>query len=186
MPIPTEPLTPQQLPVRAWIAAGSRDGDRTSNMRTALALLADQGVAIHKVSSIYETEPVDLPGDLPLLNGALEVRTSLDPGALLAACLDVEMTLGRRRELGRDASRTIDLDLLLYGERILHQPGLTLPHPRMHLRRFVLLPLAEVAPDLRHPVLGRTVSELLEACGDPAWVRLSAPPAAWWGGEHVV
>ena len=182
----SEALAPQQLAVRAWIAAGSRDGNRVSNMGAALLLLAPRGVAIRRVSSLYETEPVDLPGDAPLLNGAFEVATRLAPMELLAACLDVELALGRRRDLGRDARRTIDLDLLLYGETILEQPGLTLPHPRMHQRRFVLGPLAEIAPDARHPLLDRTVSEMLAACGDPAWVRLSAPPEAWWQGDHVV
>ena len=108
------------------------------------------------------------------------------PGLLLEACLQVERELGRWRDRGGDPLRTLDLDLLLHGATVLDGPDLTLPHPRMHRRRFVLEPLAEIAPDARHPVLGRTVSELLAACGDTSWVTLWAPPSAWWKGPDVV
>jgi 2-amino-4-hydroxy-6-hydroxymethyldihydropteridine diphosphokinase len=99
----------------------------------------------------------------------------------MAACLAVERTLGRQRGAGdrRDAARPIDLDILLYGSRVLGEAGLIIPHPRMHLRRFVLEPLAEIAPEARHPGLGRSVAELMAACPDRSWVKPFARPEEW-------
>jgi len=167
------------------VGVGARDGDRLSNLTRALELLSGRGVTIEAVSSVYETEPVDLPGDTPLLNGAASLRTTLDPGEMLAACLEVERVLGRRRLSGTGGGpdtgpRPIDLDLLLCGARVLESEGLTVPHPRLHLRRFVLVPLAEIAPSAVHPVLGTDILSLSERCPDTARVVRSAPPAAWW------
>jgi 2-amino-4-hydroxy-6-hydroxymethyldihydropteridine diphosphokinase len=163
---------------RTHLAAGSRDGDRLANLSAALAALGRSGVAIARVSAVYETEPVDLPGDRSVFNAAIEAATELSPLELMAACLEVEEALGRRRaDFG---PRPLDLDILFYDDLVLETPALLIPHPRLHMRRFVLAPLAEIAPDLRHPVLGTDVAALLERCVDPAWVRTAFPPGAWW------
>ena len=179
---PIEPLTGQKLAHRTHLAAGSRDGDRLANLSAALAALGRSGVAIARVSAVYETEPVDLPGDRPVFNAAIEAATELSPFELLAACLEVEEALGRRRaDFG---PRPLDLDILFYDDLVLDTPALVIPHPRLHLRRFVLAPLAEIAPDLRHPVLGADVATLLALCADPAWVRSACRPAEWWPSGH--
>jgi len=175
----SEPLTAKNLPERIWIAAGARDGDRVLNLSEALRRLATRGVAIVRLSSVYETEPVDLPGDRPLLNGVLEVTADLPPERLMEVCLEVERTLGRRREAGAPGPRPIDLDILLYGRLVLETARLSIPHPRMHLRRFVLTPLVEIAPDAWHPVLQTTAAALLRRCRDRAWVRPAATSDQW-------
>jgi 2-amino-4-hydroxy-6-hydroxymethyldihydropteridine diphosphokinase len=176
---PAESLTSNNLPHRAWIGAGSRDGERLDVMTEALRLLRGRGLDIVRVSSVYETEPVDLTGPRTVLNGAFEVAGAPAPADLLAACLAVEKDLGRRREEGPEGARPIDLDILLYDDLILDLPGLTVPHPRMHRRLFVLSPLAEIAPLALHPRCGMTVSALLEACPRTSWVRLFAGPERW-------
>ena len=179
MPTSSETLIPNNLKEQVWIGAGARDGDRTRSLTEAVRGLAGRGVEIVRLSSLYETEPVDLPGDRTLLNGVIEVTSRLAPERLMEACLEVERTLGRRREAGSAGHRPIDLDILLYGECVIDTPGLTIPHPRMHLRRFALAPLAEIAPDARHPLLHETVSELLARCPDRSWVRQAGPSEQW-------
>lgn len=146
----------------AYLALGANLGDRLKTMRGARAAL-DQlpGSRVTAASSLYETLPVGGPaGQGKYLNAVLRLATELPPRDLLAYCLEIESRFGRqRRECW--GPRTLDIDLLLYDDLVLQEPDLVLPHPRLHLRPFVLAPLAEVAPLLAHPLLGRTPRQLL-------------------------
>ena len=149
---------------QALVALGANLGAREQTLVAALdALDASPGVRVVARSRFHRTEPVDAPPGSPsFLNGAALLETSLAPGELLALLFDVERRHGRRRD-GLNAPRTLDLDLVLHGDAIVDTPGLVIPHPRAHLRAFVLEPACEVAPHLRHPVLGRTLQELRDA-----------------------
>ncbi len=145
---------------RALIALGSNLGDRAGYLLSGIAALSRAGVRVEALSRIYETEPVGPPGQGRYLNQVARVETELGPGELLKLLLAVEKAHGRARAV-RFGPRTLDLDLLDYEGRVLDQPGLTLPHPRMHTRAFVLVPLLEVAPEWRHPRLKKSARELL-------------------------
>jgi 2-amino-4-hydroxy-6-hydroxymethyldihydropteridine diphosphokinase len=154
----------ENMPVTAYIALGSNLGDREANLDRALELLrAAPDVMIVKVSRYHETDPVGgPPGQGKYLNAVAELQVFLEPAELLRVMLDVEHRLGRVRA-ERFGPRTIDLDLLLYGDKESDEPNLSLPHPRMHERAFVLAPLAEIAPAARHPRFDCTVLDLLRA-----------------------
>jgi len=147
---------------RVYLSLGSNVGERETLLQQALVRLAASGLRLLRVSSVWETEPLERRGQPWFLNLVVEAETDLFPRMLLARLQRIERELGRRR-LAPRGPRTIDIDLLLYGEAIVHAPELDIPHPRMAERRFVLEPLAELAPDLRHPISRRTVRELLEA-----------------------
>jgi 2-amino-4-hydroxy-6-hydroxymethyldihydropteridine diphosphokinase len=149
--------------VRAYVALGSNLGDREAAIRAALAALAAvPGVEVVAVSSLRETDPVGFLDQPRFLNGAAAVETTLAPAELLRTLLEVERSLGRTREGPPRGPRTIDLDLLLYGDRVVDEPGLALPHPRLHERRFVLEPLAELASGLEVPGKGKVETLLAE------------------------
>jgi 2-amino-4-hydroxy-6-hydroxymethyldihydropteridine diphosphokinase len=153
-------------PATAYIALGANLGDREQNLRAALDLLsATPGVRVTRVSSFLENPAVGgPPGSPPFLNAAAELETTLEPRRLLARLLEIEQTLGRRRR-EKWGPRPIDLDLLLYGDQVIDVPDLKVPHPLMHERRFVLQPLAEIAPRAVHPIFWRRIDTLLDQCG---------------------
>lgn len=146
-----------------YLSLGSNLGDRGANLDAAIARLGELGKVL-AVSSYYETEPLELARQPWFLNCAVALKTELMPKQLLARLLEIERGLGRKRKQTQaKGPRTLDIDIVLFGASVVETPGLTIPHPAMHERRFVLEPLAEIAPDARHPVFKRTVREMRDA-----------------------
>ena len=159
------------MTARAFVAIGSNLGDRRALCIEAQGRLASlPETAVVRASPLIETEPQEGAEGGPFLNGVVELATALAPEELLAAVQRIEAALGRPVDHERGRARTMDLDILLYDDRILRHAGLEIPHPRMAGRRFVLEPLAAIAPDVRHPVLDLTAVELLD--------RLASAPRA--------
>jgi 2-amino-4-hydroxy-6-hydroxymethyldihydropteridine diphosphokinase len=155
----------------AYISLGSNLGDRAGNLRQAIERLREGGIDVQRLSQIYETEPVDTFPQPLFLNmvAELQVDSATTPEKLMSTLLHVEQQLGRTREVA-NGPRTIDLDLLFFGNETRATDALRLPHPRLHQRRFVLVPLAELAPALEHPLLHKTVNELLQQTTDKSGV----------------
>jgi 2-amino-4-hydroxy-6-hydroxymethyldihydropteridine diphosphokinase len=154
-----------------YLSLGSNIGDRALNISRAIESLPVHGVRVVQQSSPYETEPVELRDQDWFLNGVVEVETKLTPQRLMQALLEIERSMGRLR-LTPKGPRIIDMDILLFGSTILHEPGLEIPHPRIAERRFVLVPFAEIAAGAVHPVLQKTIGDLLDETTDPSEVRL--------------
>jgi 2-amino-4-hydroxy-6-hydroxymethyldihydropteridine diphosphokinase len=144
-----------------YLSLGSNLGDRAANLKSAIDRLRDFG-ELAAVSSLYETEPVEVIAQPWFLNCVVKLQTEKMPEQLLAGILAIEHEMGRQRKQ-KKGPRTIDIDILLFGDSIIKTPGLTVPHPAMHERRFVLEPLAEIAEELQHPVSKQTVRELRQA-----------------------
>lgn len=159
----------------AYIGVGANLGDRHAMITRALAMLAAlPNSQLLATAPLLRTAPVDCPpNSADFLNTVVALETALDPGMLLNALLDIERSLGRVRTAARNEPRVIDLDLLLYGDRIINDEGIVVPHPRMHMRDFVLAPLADIAPDAIHPVLGKNAATLLAELEDTAPVASS-------------
>jgi len=153
-----------------YLSLGSNVGDRADNLRRAIAALGDADVVVRRVSSIYETEPVDLREQPWFLNCVVEAETELPAAELLKKLLQMEAAMGSKKIVAK-GPRLIDLDILLYGDESIDMPELQVPHPRMHLRRFVLVPLAEIAPKLRHPAWDTNAEGLLARTPDRSAVQ---------------
>ncbi len=163
--------------VTVYLGLGSNLRDRRGNLARAIELLSQQ-VRVEQVSSLYETEPVGYSEQPPFLNAVCRASTEIAPQELLALAKETERRIGRRPTF-RNAPRRIDVDLLFYGEQVLHSPELTIPHPRLTKRAFVLVPLAEIAPWLVHPENGQTAAELLGQAPGLKGVR-------WWGERSLL
>jgi len=167
------------LVASVYLGLGANVGDRLGNLRTALARL--QTLArLEEVSSLYETEPQGVSEQPPFLNAVCRITTGLEPEGLLRFLKNLEQEIGRRPGGQRWGPRPIDLDILLYGERVVDTPELQIPHPRLAERAFVLVPLCELAPELRHPLLGKTMKELLASVGKKGVKEIAT--RAWWSG----
>lgn len=170
------PMTPNSTPMptppshTVYLSLGSNLGDRAANLRAAIAALPPAGTLVRQVSSFYETEPVDFLDQPWFLNCVVEGETNLEPLALLDSLHSIEARMGSKKKFAK-GPRLIDLDILLYASESIETPELQVPHPRMLLRRFVLTPLAELAPGLKHPSWGATAAQLLAQSSDKSIVR---------------
>ena len=150
----------------AYIGFGSNIGDRLAHIQNALrALSKTDGITLQRISSLYTTEPVGYEEQAQFLNGVAAIQTTLSPLSLLQTLKDIETAIGRKHRI-RWGPREIDLDILIYGDMCLQTEKLVIPHPEMHLRGFVLVPLAEIAPNLMHPVLQENIQTLLGCLED--------------------
>ena len=167
---------PSNNSITAYVSLGSNLGDRAGNLLLGIRGIIDAGHEVTRLSQIYETEPVETFAQPIFLNmvAKLRVEALLKPEQLLEQLLGVEQLMGRTRDSIK-GPRTIDLDLLLYGEHLVDNQRLTLPHPQLNRRRFVLVPLAELCPNLVHPVIHRTIAELLRETTDRSEVKLWIP-----------
>jgi 2-amino-4-hydroxy-6-hydroxymethyldihydropteridine diphosphokinase len=156
---------------KVFLGLGTNLGDREANLRTAVGNIIENIGRVVSLSSVYETEPWGFRTKDLFLNMVAEVETKLKPSGLLGRMLMIEAKMGRLRSGKGYSSRIIDLDILLYGEEILDSKSIVIPHPKLHERRFVLVPLCEIAPDLIHPVLKKDIKTLLRECKDKGVVR---------------
>ena len=157
-----------------YLSLGSNVGAPEANLNAAIEALAGAGVEVRRVSSFYETEPVDYLEQPWFLNGVVKAHTELPALALLRALRGIELKMGSTKSIAK-GPRLIDIDILLYGQQKIDTPELQVPHPRMTLRKFVLVPLAEIAPELRHPAWTGTVEQLLAETPDKSKVQRIEP-----------
>ena len=157
------------VPELAYLSLGSNLGNRTANLQAAIQRLASTG-SVRVVSSSYETQPVDVPDQPWFVNCVIALEVDRQPHDLLQGALAIEQEMGRKRTRSK-GPRTIDIDILLFGNRIVDESGLKIPHPAMHHRRFVLEPLVEIAPDAWHPLLKKTAREMLATLSSGQIVR---------------
>jgi 2-amino-4-hydroxy-6-hydroxymethyldihydropteridine diphosphokinase len=155
-----------------YLGLGSDLGNREANLLNAIGALETEVGRIIAISPVYETDPVGFKGNADFLNMVISAETILSPDETLKKILTIESEMGRVRVENRYGSRIIDIDLLLYADEIINDFSLIVPHPRMHERKFVLVPMNDIAPGLNHPVLGKTMSKLLADCKDKGRVRL--------------
>ena len=156
---------------RVFLGIGSNLGNRENSMQQAVEHINKRVGEVCTTSALYETEPWGFQSDDAFLNMVIAVETQMSPQALLAEILFIESVLGRIRNKAHYSSRIIDIDILLYGDVVLSEPDLTIPHPLLHERKFVLIPLCEIASEVVHPVLNKTFRELLDACEDSSNVK---------------
>lgn len=156
-----------------YIALGSNLGDKEENIRKAIDLMREE-CSISDFSSVYEAEPVGYKEQDSFLNCVVKVETDLEPKELLEFILSIEKRLGRIRTF-KNAPRTIDLDILFYGDAVINHEGLIIPHPRLHERAFVLEPLKEISNNLIHPVLKKSIKEIHKNLGSKEWIKLYIP-----------
>ena len=168
------PLLQKSIAVHVCLMLGSNLGDRICLINKAIHLIGEKVGDILCISAYYHTDPWGTDHPLPYINLALSLNTKKNPQKVLKTILNIEKTLGRTRNGDQNAPRSIDIDMIFYENLIITQKNLTVPHPRMHLRRFVLVPLCEIEPAYRHPVFGLTVEELLTRCTDKLCVNISS------------
>lgn len=161
----------------AYLGLGSNLGDRAGNLLMAVRALMEASFVVHKLSAIYETEPLEIESETTFLNMVAEIRvTNVSATQMMARLLRIEYLLGRR-DKSLKKPRTVDIDILFFGDQLIESEFLTLPHPRLHLRKFVLCPLAEIAPNFVHNVLHLEIADILSGCEDTSEVNRWNPNA---------
>jgi 2-amino-4-hydroxy-6-hydroxymethyldihydropteridine diphosphokinase len=166
---------PNKLMNKVCLLTGSNEDDRIRNLQKAKDFIGERIGTVSRESDIYETEPWGYKSEKYYLNQCLLIETNLSPEKMMEVILDIENTMGRRREKRKYRDRKIDIDILFYNDEKIRFRDITIPHPRLHERRFVLVPLSEIVPQYIHPVLGKTIENLLSECTDSLSVRVWKP-----------
>ncbi len=160
---------------KVFLLLGGNQGNVSETFALARQQIMERVGTVILASSLYQSEPWGFEADSHFLNQVLLAETMLAPAELLQTLLEIETSLGRTRLAGVMESRSIDIDILFFNQQVIINPGLEIPHPRLHLRRFTLLPLAEIAPEMVHPLMGKTISEILLSCNDTLAVQKVNP-----------